>query len=174
MGLEGGGEWQQQRGTGFHLSSSYFGKGFADAVQADRELALLTLVFPDTHLGSLAYAAPNGDTIHWRSNSSAELLPCSSNLLSSISQDTTLAFSVPYSEAPDFLDAVQQIAVPLDLSVVEEAVIDDEAREKRWIMKAANGGSQGNLRKWVQNSWVAFVDLIKVRLKKKISGEARS
>ncbi|KAI9707980.1 MAG: 3-hydroxy-3-methylglutaryl-coenzyme A (HMG-CoA) reductase isozyme [Bogoriella megaspora] len=123
-------------------------------------LALLTFVFPESSFGA-SYSAPPVQTVPIPSNCSAHVLPRSTNPLSSISQDTTLAFSVPYYQAPSFLDAVREIPLPVDES---EEVDDSPASEqKRWIMKAAkpSNNTAGGLRSWAANAWTSFLDLLK-------------
>ncbi|EON67336.1 3-hydroxy-3-methylglutaryl-CoA reductase [Coniosporium apollinis CBS 100218] len=124
---------------------------------SNQDLALVTFVFPDSSTPS--HTAPIAHAVPVPSNSSAQLLPCSTNPLSTISHDTTLAFSIPYAEAPEFLTAVQEIPVPLD----EGAEDDESSEKKRWIMKAvrSNGFGSGSLKRRIHNAWISFLDLIK-------------
>lgn len=84
-----------------------------------------------------------------------EALPSTSNPFSPISQDTTLAFSVRWDEAPKFLDILQDIPEHTD----------SDCEGRAWVMKAnKNNGniSQNALRNWATNAWTEFVDLLKV------------
>ncbi|KAI9717874.1 MAG: hypothetical protein M1812_004401 [Candelaria pacifica] len=132
-----------------------------------RHLALLTLVFPDSLSANAPQSAPDAQSIPLPLNSSHKQLPSTSNPLSPISQDTSLAFSLPYDEASDFLTAVREFPNQADISRhssdarLRTADVDEE---KRWIMKAAKGtanGSQRSFRKWASNAWTEFVDLLK-------------
>lgn len=126
---------------------------------------MLTLVFPDSLSVNSPRSAPDAHSIPLPPNSSHELLPSTSNPLSPISQDTSLAFSLPYDEASDFLAAIQEIPNQADIADHARLRATDAHEEKRWIMKAAKGagsGSQGSFRKWARNAWTEFVDLLKV------------
>jgi hydroxymethylglutaryl-CoA reductase (NADPH) len=97
-------------------------------------------------------------TVPVPSNVTAKTVPSTANLFSPISHDSSLAFSVPWSEISDFLTAAQEIRSS------EEQSKDRE--EKIWIMKAArsNGyGSRRTYRVWLRDGWTSFVDLIKVK-----------
>lgn len=80
-----------------------------------------------------------------------------------MSQDTTLAYSMPYSEAPSFLSASQEI--PLSRAASQVRYADDGSRleEKKWIMKAVRNSGSTSVRRWIENAWTDFVDLLKVR-----------
>ena len=127
------------------------------APQTAEHLALLTLVFPNSLSTHSSQTAPLADQVRLPSNSTVEALPSTSNPFSPISQDTTLAFSVRWDEAPVFLDSLQEIPEQMDIS---------QDREGRlWVMKAnKNQGntSQNALRNWATNAWTEFVDLLKV------------
>lgn len=128
-----------------------------------QELALLTLVFPDSLSSSSPRIAPPAQSVPLPVNSSAQLLPCSTNPLSPISYDTTLAFSVPFDEAPQFLAVTQEIPASASPRIrTENDGTPDE--EERWIMKAARPSDLGrrSLRNWAIDSWTTFVDLLKV------------
>jgi hydroxymethylglutaryl-CoA reductase (NADPH) len=125
-------------------------------------LALLTFVFPGS-LAANSPQAPLADTIPQPQNLSITALPSTSNPLAPISQDSALAFSVPYSQAPEFLAKAQELP---------NAVEDEAARhgfekeptveQKMWIMKAAKAdGSLRSIRDWVSNAGSEFLDLIK-------------
>lgn len=120
----------------------------SESVSSDAQaehLSLITLAFADSYAEAPSVVIPN--------DSSAELLPSSASRLS-LSQDSTLAFSLPSDETPSFLASIKEI------SAQETAEDDDE--QKRWIMRAARGSARRfSLREWVRNSWIAFTDLIR-------------
>ena len=123
-------------------------------LQQSQHLALATFIFPDS---STSHLAPLAETVPVPSNVTARAVPSTANLLSPISHDSTLAFSVPWSEVSDFLTAAQEIRGSEEQS--------KEREEKIWIMKAArsNGyGSHRTYRVWLRDGWTFFVDLIKV------------
>ena len=123
--------------------------------EAER-LALLTFVFPGS-LSSSSPDAPLSHTVPLPNNLSITALPSTSNPLASISQDSTLAFSIPYSQAPEFLASAQEIP-----NVDNEAVGLGVQEQKLWIMKAARApGASGSVRLWALNAWSKFVDLLK-------------
>lgn len=141
------------------------GKGLTSRLQAADHIALLTFVFPDSLSNSSPQTAPPVDAVPIPSNSSVQVLPSTSNPLSAISQDTTLVFAVPFSEAPDFLAAVQEIPNPGSQGKDESAGVAYE--DKKWITKAGKGhghGIDGSFRGWATNAWTEFLDLVKVRL----------
>lgn len=85
-------------------------------------------------------------------NMTVETIPTTPNLLSPISQDSSLAFSIPYARISDFLKAVQEIP--------DNTKSTNGHEEKMWIMKAANG-SRRTFRSWITGAWTSFVDLLK-------------
>lgn len=120
----------------------------------------MTLVFPES---SAVNSAPEQNAVP--SNVSTMLLPSSSSSFSTISQDTTLAYAVPYAHAADFLKAMQEISAPKDVSQSHGSEVEGTREEKKWIMKAAKTGSApGGVRNWARDSWTSFVDLLKVRI----------
>jgi hydroxymethylglutaryl-CoA reductase (NADPH) len=126
------------------------------SVQA-RELALITLVFPDS---SAVNSAPSQNAVP--SNVSVERLPSSSSSFSTLSQDTSLAYSIPYSEASDFLMAMQEISAPANVADVQGSDKEGTREEKKWMMRASkNGNTPGGVRNWINDSWTSFVDLLK-------------
>ncbi|KAF2236460.1 hmg-CoA reductase [Viridothelium virens] len=147
-------KWQMEdNGKGDHRQESL------------NDLALLTFVFPESSSGA-SYSAPSAQTVPVPKNCSARVLPCSTNPLSAISQDTTLAFSVPYHQAPHFLDAVREI--PLPVTEIEEEKEEGEEESPatepmKWIMKAArpSNGSNRGIRTWAMDVWTSFLDLVK-------------
>ncbi|KAF2815663.1 3-hydroxy-3-methylglutaryl-coenzyme A reductase [Mytilinidion resinicola] len=126
-----------------------------------RELALLTLVFPDLPAFNSAQTAPLAQSVI-PNNSSAKLLPSSTSSFSNISPDTSLAFSISLSEAPEFLAAMQEIPPAEDIAESQDSDHEGTVEAKKWIMKAARSGSgSGGLRNWTRDSWTSFVDLLK-------------
>ena len=94
-----------------------------------------------------------------------EALPASKNLLSPISQDKTLVFSVPYDMASNFTSAVQELPVARPGGRVGDINQDAENEEKSWLMVASRGEAAGSNRTFsrkVADAWSAFVDLLKV------------
>ena len=89
-------------------------------------------------------------------NVTATNIPTTSNLLSPISHDTSLAFYAPFSELGDFLRAAQELPA-------HKSPSDGESKPS-WFMKAArlNGhGTRGAYRAWLSEGWTSFVDLLK-------------
>jgi len=125
--------------------------------QAAQELALVTLVFPES---STVNSAPSQQSVP--RNVSAELLPSSSSSFSTLSHDTSLAFSVPYPEAADFLQAMQEISAPEDVAQSQGSEQEGTREEKKWMMRASkNGNAPTGVRNWAVESWTSFVDLLK-------------
>lgn len=101
-------------------------------------------------------------------NVTTKPLPPSKNLLSPISQETPLVFSVPYSGSSDFVKSIQELGI--DPTANRDAVVphflagsidDGEA----WIMSAKKNsqiGAQRSFRRRVSDGWAAFTDLLKV------------
>ena len=85
-----------------------------------------------------------------------------------MSQESTLAFSVPLEEAPEFLSYVQEIPnehKTSETSLAHEQDDEGESEQKKWIMRAAKGdirGSRVTWSRWARNAWAEFVDLLKV------------
>ncbi|KAJ4364178.1 3-hydroxy-3-methylglutaryl-coenzyme A (HMG-CoA) reductase isozyme [Neocucurbitaria cava] len=122
-----------------------------------QELALITLVFPES---STINSAPSQHAVP--SNVSAELLPSSSSSFSTLSHDTSLAFSIPYAEAADFLTAMQEMSAPEDATHSKGSDREGTREEKKWMMRASkNGHAPGGVRNWITESWTSFVDLLK-------------
>ena len=131
---------------------------------------VMTLVFPDSLSDSSPRTAPSPDDIHIPADSSVRNLPTTWNPLSPISQDTTLAFAVPSSDASEFLTSVQEISHRhRSDSQGEERPYDGRAapRPNTWVVKAARNGrhsAQATMSVSAANTWTSFVDLIKVCL----------
>ncbi|CZT46968.1 probable 3-hydroxy-3-methylglutaryl-coenzyme A reductase [Rhynchosporium secalis] len=129
-------------------------------------LALLTFVFPDSLATSSSQSAPLSHTVPLPQNLSITELPPTSNPLAAISHDTTLAYSVPYQQAAEFLAGAQELPSAITLPHDESARRGQQAEliteQKMWIMKAARAsGTQSSVRNWASNAWTEFVDLIK-------------
>ncbi|KAI4165968.1 MAG: hypothetical protein LQ342_000399 [Letrouitia transgressa] len=125
-------------------------------------LALATLVFPDTRSNTYPRTAPLADDVPLPNNSTARSLPPTSNPLSPISQDTTLAFSMAFDEAPRFLSAIQEI--PSEAMFKGDPQSEIRGQPRSWVMKAARGNgtrSQTTVRSWASNGWTNFLDLLK-------------
>lgn len=126
---------------------------------------LMTLVFPDSLSNTFPRNAPVAREVSIPSNSSVKSLPTTWNPLSPISQDTALAFAVPYDEAPRFLASIQELP---NIAAGQESDDKDAGGmldgRRSWVMKAARNGhpSRGTLRHSTASAWVGFVDLIKV------------
>lgn len=130
-------------------------------------LALLTFVFPDSLAANSPQTAPLSEAIPLPQNLSVTALPPTSNPLAPISQDSALAFSVPYIQAPEFLAKAQELPNASTVPNSESARHGHEAEplkeQKIWIMKAAKADalSTGSMRHWATNAWTEFVDLLK-------------
>lgn len=126
-------------------------------IENGKDMTLITLDFLDSGNGSPNVAPQK---LALPKHSAAELVPSSANILSQISSDTTLAFSVPYAETAQFLESVKEIPGTADTATAED--VDDTPERKLWLMKSAKKpNSTHGLLDWAQNSWAAFLDLIK-------------
>ncbi|KAH4035483.1 3-hydroxy-3-methylglutaryl coenzyme A reductase [Parastagonospora nodorum] len=144
--------WQWEAAQGRTSASAS-----ASAPTDQQEFALVTLVFPET---STLNSAPSQNALP--ANVSAKLLPSSSSSFSTLSHDTSLAFSVPYSEAADFLLAMQEMPAPADAADSQGSDKEGTREDKKWMMRASkNGNTPGGIRNWVLESWTSFVDLLK-------------
>ncbi|TDZ16481.1 3-hydroxy-3-methylglutaryl-coenzyme A reductase [Colletotrichum orbiculare MAFF 240422] len=121
-------------------------------------LALLTLVFPESQSPESANTAPRTHAVPIPKNLSITSLPSTSNSLTSYSQDSALAFSVPYSQASEFLSVAQEIP---DASAEEAQETAHGKEKKMWIMKAAKVHTRNSLVQWIRNGWTEFIDLLK-------------
>ncbi|OJJ02418.1 hypothetical protein ASPVEDRAFT_132429 [Aspergillus versicolor CBS 583.65] len=123
--------------------------------EAAQHLALMTLVFPDS-VSKAESSAPVADTIAVPTNTSAQRLPHTPNLFSPFSHDSSLVFTLPFDQVPQFLKVVQELPDP--------TIDGEEGEQKQWIMRAARGpvsGPRGSVRFWLADAWSSFVDLIK-------------
>ncbi|KAI1496979.1 3-hydroxy-3-methylglutaryl-coenzyme A reductase [Biscogniauxia marginata] len=123
-------------------------------------LALVTLVFPESSKDA-PQNAPLPHIVPLPQNLSVTHLPSTSNPLAPYSQDSALAFSIKYSEVPEFLSAAQEIPNDVPVEIPLEAELEKEGEEKMWIMKVAKGHNQSSIVRWFHNAWTEFVDLIK-------------
>ncbi|KAF9884319.1 3-hydroxy-3-methylglutaryl-coenzyme A (HMG-CoA) reductase isozyme [Aspergillus nanangensis] len=116
-------------------------------------LALATFVFSDSVSGEHS-TAPVADILPVPANVSAQELPTTSNVLSKLSHDSSLAFTMPYDEMPQFIRAVQEIP--------ETAADEGLEEQKKWIMRATRASGAGkSFRLWFADAWGSFVDLLK-------------
>ncbi|CCC07826.1 unnamed protein product [Sordaria macrospora k-hell] len=113
-------------------------------------LALLTLVFPDSSESGSAAAQMNAVPIP--ANLSITPLP-STAISFTYSQDSALAFSLPYSQASEFLTNAQEI--PNAVSSQETIETERGYEKKMWIMKAARVQTRSSIVKlWISSSWL--------------------
>lgn len=130
----------------------------AESAKDADHLALLTFVFPETS-NDAPKTAPPLKTLPVPQNLSITPLPSTSNSLTTYSQEISLALAVPYSQAPEFLAAAQEI--PSDLSSQERQDAEDGKENKMWIMKAARVNPRSSIVRWAHNAWFDFIDLLK-------------
>lgn len=123
----------------------------------DQHLALLTLVFPDTLSSDSPSTAPLSHAVPTPENLSVTQLPSTENPFTTYSQDSILAYSLPYAEAADFIVAAQEI--PNEDAEVTETGHGKE--KKMWIMKAAKVTTRNTIAQWAKNAWSEFIDLLK-------------
>ncbi|KAF7559760.1 hypothetical protein G7046_g4397 [Stylonectria norvegica] len=129
----------------------------ASATPDADHLALLTLVFPDTLSTDSPSNAPRSHTVPVPQNLSLHQLPSTENPFTAYSQDSILAYSLPYREGPEFLLAAQEI--PNEDAEETETL---HGREKKtWIMKAAKVNTRNTIVQWATNAWTEFLDLLK-------------
>ena len=127
-------------------------------IPTSQELALITLIFPES---STVNSAPSQHSIP--QNVSAQLIPSSYSSFSTLSHDTSLAFSIPYAEAADFIQTMREIPAPEDVTQTQSDKQEGAREEKKWMMRASkNGSAPSGIRNWVIESWTSFVDLLKV------------
>ncbi|KAK7430972.1 3-hydroxy-3-methylglutaryl-coenzyme A (HMG-CoA) reductase isozyme [Neonectria magnoliae] len=127
------------------------------AVAEAEHLALLTLVFPDTLSTDSPSTAPHSHHVPIPANLSISSLPSTENSFTAYSQDSILAYSLPYLEGPEFLAATQEIP---DENAKETET--PHGREKKmWIMKAAKVITRNTVIHWVRDTWTGFLDLLK-------------
>ncbi|KAL9055035.1 MAG: hypothetical protein Q9162_003800 [Coniocarpon cinnabarinum] len=127
--------------------------------------ALLTLVFPEYNSDTGAQSEiPKQHIIASFANASSELLPSSKSLLSPISSESTLAYSVPYNAAGDFLASLRELPTRKAFKGTQELEEATENGEPKWIMTAMRSpadGAQRSFKRRVQDAWTAFTDVLK-------------
>jgi hydroxymethylglutaryl-CoA reductase (NADPH) len=129
---------------------------------AAQHLVLATLVFPNTKSDIFQRTVPVLNHIPMGKTKSVRALSSTSDASAPISQDTHLAFSIPFDEASNFLNLVQELPTAEDFST---DLSDEGQRTTAWVMKVAKPGQghrQISLRWWASNAWTSFVDLLKV------------
>ncbi|KAF4124824.1 hydroxymethylglutaryl-CoA reductase (NADPH), partial [Geosmithia morbida] len=129
----------------------------ADVASDVDQLALLTLVFPDTLSSDSPSTAPLSHAVPTPDNLSITPLPSTENPLTTYTQDSILTFSLPITEAPEFVLATREI--PSDEA--EEAEMGHGREKKMWIMKAAKVGARSSIVHWAKNAFSEFLDLLK-------------
>ncbi|OQO14984.1 hypothetical protein B0A48_00366 [Cryoendolithus antarcticus] len=146
LGEETGWKWQ--------LEGNGASARLAEQLRGD--VAVVTLAFPGE-------GAPEVGRIPLPQGSSAEVLPSSANGLAPLSSDTTIAYSMPYSETAQFLQGVKELPAGLGAGQREEDDgSDDEPEQKLWLMQSSKtAGKSNQVVEWAQNSWTAFMDLLK-------------
>ncbi|KXJ96234.1 hydroxymethylglutaryl-coenzyme A reductase [Microdochium bolleyi] len=131
----------------------------ADTPKDADHLALVTFVFPESSEDG-PLTAPGTHIVPLPQNLTVSHLPTTSNSLSAYSQDSSLAFSVPYSQASEFLTATLEIPND-DPTATSRETEAGKKEHKMWIMKVARGNTSTSLIHWIQNAWVEFLDLLK-------------
>lgn len=127
------------------------------AAYGSDHLALLTFVFPDTLSTDSASSAPRSHVVPTPQNLSISPLPATENSFTTYTQDSILAYSIPFDQAPEFVSAAQEIPD----ENAEESLTRHGREKKMWIMKAAKVNPPNSLVKWLSNAWVEFIDLLK-------------
>ncbi|KAI5304068.1 3-hydroxy-3-methylglutaryl-coenzyme A (HMG-CoA) reductase isozyme [Ascosphaera pollenicola] len=158
IGESTGWEWVSENvdgvkiyGGGVEVVQGTLGSKAASGQNA-KHLALTTFIFPGS--SSPSSSGVSSDSLHFPENVSVESIPATPNLFAPISQDSSLAFTVPYEQVSEFLKSVQEIASTDDRS---------EGEQKKWIMKAARSSPYGSRRAiwiWAYDAYSSFVDLI--------------
>ncbi|KAL8673425.1 MAG: hypothetical protein Q9168_002168 [Polycauliona sp. 1 TL-2023] len=144
-------------GTGWSWQAEKDGRDF----QA-RHVAVVTLVFPKSLSNIYPRTAPLADGFPLPNDSSAQPLPSTSNPLHPLSQDSTLSYSMPYDELPEFLGAIRKIPNEPNSPTKhdERAANQPEA----WVMKSASSTSNishKTVTMRISNAWTGLLDLIK-------------
>ena len=125
---------------------------------------LMTLVFPDSLFESSLHTAPAVGDVPMPISGSIRQLPSTSNPLSPLSQDSTLAFAVPSEEASHFVNLVQEL--PSKENELHDFAGGEAAHiPRRWVMNAPKepGSQPANPTRFsATGTWNRFVDLIKV------------
>lgn len=127
-----------------------------------QHLALLTLVFPDSRSKTSPRSMPSIEKVPLNDEALARPLPSMSDPLFPASQDSTLAFSMPFHKTSKFLDLVRELPSEAD---TQHGILTDSHGATSWAMKArksSKSASPNTMRRWLSNSWTNLVDLIKV------------
>ncbi|KAG6039138.1 hypothetical protein E4U41_003154 [Claviceps citrina] len=127
------------------------------SLQDMNHLALLTFVFPDTLSTNSISSAPRSHVVPTPQNLSITPLPATENSFTTYAQDSILAYSIPYNQAPEFISAAQEIPD----EDAQEITTRHGRERKMWIMKAAKVYSPSSITHWLSNAWVEFIDLLK-------------
>jgi len=128
--------------------------------QGEEDLAIISFEFLDTN--GFVNVAPKPNDIPLPPDSSVECLPSSASRRSPLSSGTTLAFSMPYAEAARFLAGVKEIPASISGTEQQEDESDDVSETQRWKMQNGKKNARsGSMLEWAENSWTAFVDLLK-------------
>ncbi|KAI4224578.1 MAG: hypothetical protein L6R36_004566 [Xanthoria steineri] len=158
--VEGARQLTVGEGTGWKWQAEKRGSDFVEA-QA-QHVAVVTLVFPNTLSNIYPRTAPLADVVPLPNNTSAQALPSTCNPLHPISQDSTLSYSMPYDDVPEFLSAIQEIPNdPMSSGNPDEGTVD---QPKTWVMKSAKSNgrtSHTSLATRISNAWTGLLDLIK-------------
>lgn len=135
-------------------------------LQDAKHMTVMTLVFPDSLSNNSPWTAPSVDEVFIPENSSVKHLPTTWNPLSPISKDTTLAFAVLMDETEDFLRSIRELPNADGMSTKGDSSKFEASHEpSEWVMKAVKKGSQSTqhtMRISAKDTWIGFVDLIKV------------
>lgn len=130
----------------------------------EKELALVTLDFLDTGNASpKAVPSPQDFDVD---GVDLNVLPPSENILSGLSSARSLVFSLPLDQAASFLEHSREISAEGGWETDSSASNDDdeEGEQKKWLMTMARtpaASGSGSMVEWAQNSWSAFLDLLK-------------
>ncbi|KAL8887995.1 MAG: hypothetical protein Q9215_004513 [Flavoplaca cf. flavocitrina] len=139
------------------------GKTERDFVEIQtKHVAVVTLVFPRSLSNIYPRTAPPADGVPLPNDSSAKALPSTSNPLHPISQDSTLSYSMPYEEVPEFLNAIREI--PNDPTSSAKHHERTASQPKAWVMKSARSNgkiSHTSVTMRITNAWSGLLDLIK-------------
>ncbi|KAM3424804.1 3-hydroxy-3-methylglutaryl coenzyme A reductase [Cercospora zeina] len=125
----------------------------------EKELALITLDFLEAG-NNLPNAVPPPQDFDVE-GVDLNVVPSSAHILSG--SDSTLAFSLPLEQAAPFLEHSKEIAAEGGWGVDPDASSDDEGEQKKWLMSVSktSPASGGSMAEWAENSWNAFLDLIR-------------
>jgi len=130
--------------------------------QGEQDLALLTFAFPDSSSNGKPNEAPLARELTNVAGTSAQLLPPSANILSPLSSDTTLAFSLQYAEWSTFVENARELQASGDRTTETDDGSDDEQEQRRWMLKNGRGKINGSgMFQWFYDSWASLLDLLR-------------